>query len=87
MINGTLSRIIYIGALMLIGLIVVSMVYLTTQQLETPTDIKVMLGTLVGMIAGSQITPPNVRKVTGETTEPGTVGAEPAATYVAKRLD
>lgn len=81
MVNGTLSRILYIGAFAIVGLVITAITVLAMNGHPVPGELQIVLPTLIAFIAGSQITPPNVEK-----TKTGAM-VDPAATYTTKGGD
>ena len=70
MVNGTLSKILYLGAFAMIGLCIVAITVLAMGNHETPAQLQVVMTALLAMIAGSHITPPNVKKTVDGLEEP-----------------
>ena len=73
MVNGTLSRIIYIGAFVLAAVVIVVVGVLTLEHVAVPGELYALLATLGTMIVGTHITPPTVEKTTVGTVEPASV--------------
>lgn len=77
MINGTLSRILYLGAFAMVGMCIVGYIVLSMSNDPIPAELNTAMMVAFSLIAGSHITPPNVHKGT----EPGQVGREPGSVY------
>lgn len=58
MVNGTLSRILYVGAFACIGLLIVCMTILSTAGAAIPTELSGALMALIAFVAGAHIKPP-----------------------------
>lgn len=80
MVNGTLSRILYIGALILVAICLVGTMAMASAGQEFPGDAKMILYTCLGFLFGTHVMPPTVKKVVG--TAARVVGAEPETAYV-----
>jgi len=78
MVNGTLSRILYIGAFVCMGLCIIGYIVLAVAVKPVPAELGIAFTGSLALVAGSHITPPNVKKTTD-----GAV-VEPAATYTRK---
>lgn len=62
MVNGTLSRILYIGALALIGMIIAGVVIITVSHEDVPAQLWGMMTALVSFLFGTHVTPFNVAR-------------------------
>ena len=78
MVNGTLSRILYVGAFVLTGICVVGYIILAMLARTIPGELAAAFTASLALIAGSHITPPNVQRTIDGS------GYEPGATYTAK---
>ena len=57
MVNGSISRILYIGALFLVGLCLVGKMILSYFGKETGSDVTIVLTSLVAFLFGTHVTP------------------------------
>lgn len=78
MVNGTLSKILYLGAFGMMGLCVIGIIALSITEHAVPPELTVAFSSSLALIAGSHITPPNVHKESGPN---GLIGSERASTY------
>lgn len=66
MVNGTTSRFVYIGALILIGISLIGIMTLSAFNRTVPADIDIVLTTLLGFVVGAHFRPPIAGKIPGE---------------------
>lgn len=58
MVNGTTSRILYVGAYGMIAMVLAGIVLLSSTNHPIPIELDAALTTLLGFIAGAHVKPP-----------------------------
>jgi len=57
MVNGSISRILYVGALFLIGICLVGKIILAYYGKDTGSDVTIVLTSLMAFLFGTHVTP------------------------------